>query len=314
MPRCKPTLRTRPAAAGWLAVLMALAGCAREAVPPGYPPPAGPGEFSVMTYNLDRFGLADRDGDGQEDDFKPEAEIRAVVTIIRQSRPTILALQDVGDDQALDTLRGRLREAGVDYPYADLVTGATRHRNLAVLSMQPVTGRAPATNLTYNIREQTLPVQRGFQQVDIEVAPAFVVRIINAHLKTKTFHEAGQTEMRRNEARLLATLARRSQRENADRPILVCGDFSDTGQSAALRELTGDENAFLRDLLMHDPQGDTWTRDGRQDDEYTRSDYVLVNDVLKQRWRAESSGVIRTPQARGASSHRPVVATFKVKD
>lgn len=299
---------------GWLILLLACPGCARERTPPGYPPPPGPGEFSVMTYNLHRFGLADRDGDGQEDDAKPQEEVAAVVTILCHARPDILALQEVGDEQELARLAGWLRDAGVEYPHSHFVAGPSRHRNLAVLSRFPLVNPMAVTNLTYSIRDQAFPVQRGFQQVDIVVSPSFTLRLIHAHLKTKTFHEAGQTEMRRNEARLLATLARRNHREAPQRALLVCGDFSDTELSAALRELTGGANAVLLDLAIKDRHGDGWTRDDRNESAYTRSDYLLVNDMLAARWREGKSAVIRDQPARLASEHRPVLATFTAKD
>ncbi|HKL21263.1 MAG TPA: hypothetical protein VJ904_05620, partial [Tichowtungia sp.] len=39
--------------------------------------------------------------------------------------------------------------------------------------------------------------------VTIQVTPEYRFRLINAHLKSKVYSPLGQTEMRRNEARLL---------------------------------------------------------------------------------------------------------------
>ena len=39
-------------------------------------------EFSVMSYNLYRFGYYDRDEDGQADDFKPDEEVSALLAIL----------------------------------------------------------------------------------------------------------------------------------------------------------------------------------------------------------------------------------------
>jgi endonuclease/exonuclease/phosphatase family metal-dependent hydrolase len=303
----------RCCAIGLLGLAM-VAGCSRrDERPADYPPLPGRGEFSVMSFNLDRFAMADRDGNGQPDNFKPREEIDAVVEMIRQARPYILAVQEIGNAAALQTLRDELAAAGLDYPHADHLAAGDPLHQLAVLSRFPLKARAAITNLTYTIQGETLPVSRGFQQVDIEIAPETIVRIINVHLKSKTFHPAGQTEMRRNEARLLATYARRVMREDPQLAMMLCGTFNDVVDASALRELTTVEGGGWRALDIRDQYGDNWTRDDRDETSFERVDFMLVQqDKLGSRFIADKTRVIRTPEARIASNHRPLLATFSV--
>ncbi len=266
-----------------------------------------------MSYNLRMYRNIDRDNDGQEDDFKPDTEINPLIEVIRRANPDILVLQELGDASTLTDLRNRLRAAGLDYPHYNHLDIAASYVTLGLLSRYPITGSEPLTNLFYSIQGRTFPVLRGFQQVDIEAGGA-TFRIVNVHLKAKTFHEAGQTEMRRNEARLLATQLRRLEREHPGKPTLVCGDFNDAYSSAAMRELIAQDNLALADLPLADPQGDRWTHYYQREDGYARIDYMLVNPAMQARWIEGKSGVIRDSLTYRASDHRPIFAVFQIKD
>lgn len=309
--------RSLMAARSAAAMLMAgtlLTGCYRAKTPAPFPPPAGDGEIAVMTYNLDGFGYRDRDGQGQPDDFKPEEAITAIVDIIATAAPHIIALQEVGDDRALTILRDRLAAKSLSYPFADVVHGADPENRLALLSRFPVLERHAMTNQTFSIRDDVFPVQRGFQQVDVDLGNGKRLRIIHAHLKSKAFHVAGQTEMRRNEARLLATHARRAARADEAPPMIVLGDFSDLLPSAAMRELTEQDGKPLIPLEITDAHGDDWTCKDTGDATYVRHSFILADAFWQQRWLSEKSGVIRNRSAAKASSHRPLVAAFTLKD
>ena len=296
-----------------LLALIAAFSCRRAEPPPRFFPAPASGEFTVMSYNVRMFRYSDRDNDGQEDDFKPESEVIPLLGLIHDAAPDIVVMQELGDLAALETLRQRLKELGSDYPHYDHLIGSSDFANLGILSKFPIIARDPLTNLVYSIQSNTLPVLRGFQQVDIDVR-GHPIRVINAHLKSKLFHELGQTEMRRNEARLLASHLRRLAREQPDQPLVVCGDFNDGYNSSALRELLAQENLRIEDLRLSDRFGDMWTHYFRRDQVHSRIDYIMVNPVMKARWVEAKSGVIRDARTYEASDHRPIVATFKESD
>ncbi|HMO49762.1 MAG TPA: endonuclease/exonuclease/phosphatase family protein [Kiritimatiellia bacterium] len=299
--------------AGMAAWLLAFAsGCRRPEQVALYPPPAGSGEFAMMFFNLDHFALADRDGDGQADDFKPDGEVDALVAVIARARPAILAVQEVGDDEALRHLQTRLHEAGHRLDYRSFLPPKDAPTGLGLLSRFPLVDHSPASPFTYSIRERALAVQRGFQHVEVNLPEGRSLRIVHAHLKSKDFHEAGQTEMRRNEARLLATYVRRIQREFPDAPLLVCGDFGDHPGSGTLRDIFTWSPKTMMELSVADAHGDRWTYFSRREHAYFHTSTILANPALASRHLKEKSMIIRDPRVAGASDHRPVVAAFRI--
>ncbi len=288
-----------------------LVSCARG--PVSLLPHARPSgdEVMIMSYNLRLYAYTDRDDDGQPDDFKPESEINRLVSIISQSNPDVLVIQEIGAIDALEDLQNRLSQSGVNYPHIDYLGQEGSFANLAILSRRPILSSDPVTNLSFTIKGEQYPVLRGFQQVDIQVGSEFVVTLINVHLKSKLFHPAGQTDMRRNESRLLATHVRRLLRTNPERNLIVCGDFNDTVHSSSMRNLIDGDDAELIDLILKDPYDQVWTHFYRYEQTYSRIDYLLVNRSMLRKWVIKKSGILHAPLMYGASDHRPIYATFR---
>jgi len=297
-------------------ILFSGASCAVDETPSSVPLSGRPAanEFSIMSYNLKLFSYKDRDRDGQEDDFKPETEIAPLVALICEYMPDVLAVQELGLEDSLTLLQQRLKDCGIHYEYRDILLNPGAFANLGILSRFPITHTDPLTNLSYSIKGKVFDVQRGFQQVDIQVNPAFNFRLINVHLKSKLFHESGQTEMRRNEARLLSSHIRRLQKDATNIHLVVCGDFNDSYRSAAMRELIGTADTNLTDLQLKDAWGDRWTHYYQGEQSYARIDYFLVNRNMERRWNENKSGIIRDLRTYEASDHRPILSVFKAKD
>lgn len=272
-----------------------------------------PDEFTVMTYNLYRFSYEDRDRDGQKDNFKPEEQVRAVIDVIRNANPDVLAVEEIGDADSFPILQKRLAAAGLSYPHAEYLMMPEATVGLAVLSRFPIVARNPITNETYTIASEELPVQRGFLSVDIQVNKDYRFRLIVAHLKSKLFHPLGQTEMRRNEARLLNKHVRRMLNRNPNLNLVVLGDMNDNITSAALRELVGTP-PYLVDLRPSDAVGDIWSHFWDFQESYERLDYIFVSEGMRPEVVAEKCHVVRDDAMHEASDHRPVVGVFKAAD
>ncbi|MBU4459807.1 MAG: endonuclease/exonuclease/phosphatase family protein, partial [Verrucomicrobia bacterium] len=196
--------------------LAATGGCGPAAVPgPVLREPAHArraGEFSVATYNLAWYSLDDRDGDGQRNDPKPAAERDAMASLLARIDADVLAVQEIGPTAMVEELRRNLRARGLDYPFVEHAIRPQSDLGLAVFSRFPIVERKSRLDDTYRIGATNLPVLRGFADVTIEAAPGYRFRLIVAHLKSKIYHPLGQTEMRRNEARLLANHVRKALR------------------------------------------------------------------------------------------------------
>ncbi len=299
-----------------LLLLLCATSCGRERthaiVAPDYA--LARDEFSVMTYNLHRYAFDDRDNDGQEDDPKPVDECQAVISIIVAERPDVLAVQEVGSPEVFRGFQQALKDSGLIYEHVEYLRRGQHEINMAVLSRFPIVERQSHTNDAYSIGKAKVAVARGFIDVDIRVNDAYVFRLLTAHLKSKVFHQMGQTEMRRNEARLLNKHVRKALKNKPDLNLLVVGDMNDTFKSAALREILGKTKRVLFDLRPHDFVGDTWTRISITDDQYDRIDYLLVSAGMSSEVVAEKTHVVRHPEMLLASDHRPLVAVFRARE
>lgn len=227
----------------------------------------------------------------------------------------ILALQEIGSRAALDDLLALLRQRGRDYPHIEWVARTDQSElNLALLSRWPITASRPRLLDTYTIGGVTQPVLRGFLDVELDLGANQTLRVIVAHLKSRVFHPLGQTEMRRNEARLLAGHVRRALRDSPDAWLLVLGDLNDTPHSAPIRLLLGNPSEIqLIDLRPEDGPAGVWTWGSRATDEYTRLDYLLASPALARRI-VGAPRVVRDPPAARASDHRPVLAHFRLRE
>lgn len=286
--------------------LAVLTGCDR--------PPKPAGTFSVMTYNLRQYALMDRDGGGELNDPKPESERRAALLLIAKEKPDVLSVQEMGDSAIFTQFRFDLQAAGLNYPYAELLERGRFEVNLAVLSRFPIVSIQNHTNEVYSIGEAKIPVTRGFLDVEIQVNPDYRFRLLAAHLKSKVYSPLGQTEMRRNEARLLNKIVREILEENPGVNLLVAGDLNDDCNSAALREVGGRRGGEMTDLRPVDSAGDVWTCFQASTDSFSRFDYFFVSDGMFPEVVREQTCVVRDPLTYEASDHRPVIAVFRTAD
>ncbi len=267
-------------------------------------------EFSVMTYNLGRFALDDRDGDGKKDDPKPDSECRALARIVALANPDIVAIQEIGGRSQLNAFLAWLKTENLEYPYNDLLQRGDRDTNLAVLSRFPIVGSTHHTNEWYSIGQAKLAVARGFQEVEIGVEEDYCFHLLNVHLKSKVYSPLGQTEMRRNEARLLNKVVRRIMDEHPDCRMLVAGDMNDNPNSAAIREVTGKAKKNLFDLRPVETGGEAWTYYEKSAELHSRFDYFFANAEMLRDALPGKSFVVRDPATFTASDHRPAVAVF----
>ncbi len=268
-------------------------------------------EFSVMSYNIQRWTLDDRDGDGQRNDPKPDVEKEAVISVITRARPDVLAVQEMGNPSQFVEFQNRLRAAGLNYPYTEHLPSQDGYVSLALLSRFPIVSRQNVTTEKYSVGDRTIGVLRGFLSVDIQPAEGYRFRIVAAHLKSKVFNSSGQTEMRRNEARLLNKVVRRMLDENTNLNLLVVGDLNDSMGSAAIREVMGRE---LKDLKPRDAEGDIWTHFWDSAEEYSRIDYLMVSAGMMPEVVTGKTHIVRDPQTYIGSDHRPLIGVFKKKE
>lgn len=272
------------------------------------------GEFSVMTFNLNHYTLEDSQTDSDSPQPAPRPEANALVERIQHAAPDILAVQGMGPPAAWAEFQYRLRSAGLDYRYEEYLARDDQDIRLGVLSRFPIVARQPHTDDRYTIGPTQFPVLRGFIDIDIEPNPGYRIRLVAAHLKSKRFHEYGQAEMRRNEARLLGNHLRAALTENPDINLLVLGTFNDDPGSRVLRDVLDYQGKpLLFDLRPVDDAGDAWTQ--RTDaDTHLRTDYLLINSGMLNEVVLAKTGILRSAHLLTATDHRPLVATFVARE
>jgi endonuclease/exonuclease/phosphatase family metal-dependent hydrolase len=284
---------------------------------------AGAQTFRVATYNLENY--LDQPASGRHPK-SPEAKAK-VRECILAIKPDVLAVQEMGALSALQELRDSLKAAGWDFPYWEHVTGFDTNIHVAVLSRFPFNARRPHTNESFLLDGRRFYVSRGFAEVDIQVTTNYSFTLIAAHLKSRrAVPEADQSELRREEAKLLREQIDARFAADPQVNLIVLGDLNDTKNAASTKTILGRGEHKLLDTRPAERNGDdapatrrgaeprnvAWTHYYAVEDTYSRIDYILLSPRMTRAWVPKESYVLAVPNWGVASDHRPVVANFDI--
>ncbi len=281
--------------------------------------------FRVVTYNVENY-LVRPSGTRV---IKPVESRAKVVEGLLQLKPDVLALQEIGDRNALTDLQTRLKQAGLDLPHAEHVRGYDTNIFVAILSRHPIVRRQPHTNASFLLNGRRFRTSRGIAEVEIEVRPGYRFTLFTTHLKSKrTSTVADESDIRLQEAQILREKIDAVLQRNPDANIVVCGDFNDTHDTPSLRAITGRGVRGLIDSRPAERNGDsapannpkweprrvTWTHHFGKEDSYSRIDYILLSRGMAREWERPGTYVLTLPDWGVASDHRPLVAEFIPRD
>jgi len=209
--------------------------------------------FRVAAYNVENYLLQPTESRPGK---SPEARAKVRETILAM-RPDVLALEEIGDTNALAELRGSLKAGGLDLPYWELVNGGDTNIHVAVLSRFPFTARRPHENDSFLLDGRRFWTSRGFAELDVQVSPAFSFTLFAAHLKSRrTATEADEADLRFEEARLLRQHIDDRLAADPGVPLIVLGDFNATYNSRPIKELVSRGKRGLIDLRPAERNGD----------------------------------------------------------
>lgn len=295
-----------------LALVLLLPGPLRAAPAPG---------FTLVTYNVENYLLEPR---GTRP-AKSAAARAAICEGLRRLEPDVVALQEIGDTNALLDLQRALRSAGLDLPHAAVAGGFDTNIQVAVLSRWPFRAVDAHEEAGFLLRGRRFRPARAFLEVDIEPAPGFRCTLINAHLKSR--RESGsapQDELREQEALLLRQLVDRRLQQNPQAYLAVLGDFNDVRDSRPLRLLLGRGRTALVDTRPEEAaptagegerrqgRGIAWTHHYAKEDVYSRVDYILLTPALGRHWQSGEARVGAWSDWDLASDHRPLSVRLRV--
>ncbi len=284
---------------------------------------AQPQTFRLATFNVENY-IESSSGSRHAKSPAAQAKVRDCILAMK---PEVLALQEMGDTNALLDLQSNLKSGGLDLPFWDEITGYDTNIHIAVLSRFPIIARRPHTNENFLLDGRRLTVSRGFAEMDIQVNPRYTFTLIVAHLKSRLPSAiADEDEWRYEEAVALRRVIDARLAQDPAQNLAVVGDLNDAPDSKPLRTILGHGATRLFDTRPAERNGDdpnsadgtrqprriTWTDYYAKEDVYSRIDYILLARGLQTHWLKDETYIYTTSNWGLASDHRPLVAGFAV--
>ena len=198
------------------------------------------GEVVFAGYNVRNFSpLVEL---GRERPGKSEESAEAVIAILDKIRPDIVGVCEMGSEVQFAEFRRRLAGKGLRYPHWEWVKAADPARPLALVSRFPIIARQSVTDAVFEANGSRVKISRGILDVTVQVGSR-PLRILGVHLKSKLPSREGEELVRRHEAHLVRRHVEAILEADPDEPLLLYGDFNDTKDHAALREIAGRRGA-----------------------------------------------------------------------
>ena len=274
---------------------------------------ADPPSVVIATYNVENYLGEEPAGEVSPRRGKPKSEkaIDAVIQVIKDVRPDILGVCEMGDLERFEDFKKRLASAGLGYTDFEYVQAVDPDRHLALVSRFPIVARQSLPDVSFELAGRPEKVRRGILDVTIQVNSGYQLRVVTAHLKSKLPVPEGEALVRRYEAQLLRKHLDEILTADPAVKLACLGDFNDLKNEPAYHEITGARGSvYMAPLPAKDELGDTWTEYWKAADLYSRIDYIFVSPALHREVAAGSPRVYRSPYWNQASDHRPVFATI----
>lgn len=273
-------------------LLTAACGPGAKEVPADSASPA----LSVRVAPLHDYAWTDREGIGQPDRFKPEAEREALYDDLTARPADLLVLRGLGHPETLEHLRAALADRGLAFEYALYLPGPDRYRGAGFLSRTPFDEILDLSAQTFRIR--------GEQHQPFAGAVRFgALWVWNAHAPSPL----QDYERRRNEARLLSQALRQQLADGHD-VLLSLHSREDPG-TPMLRMI---EDTGLLELPAADDRSDRWTFRDPGHIHYHRDQWLFASPGLAP--RLAPARVLDSPELRAAGPFRHQTLTLPLSE
>lgn len=272
----------------------------------------GQAELRVATYNLGNYLIMDRYFEDQwrPDYPKPEREKAIVRQVIRQAKPDILALQELGPIEFLEELRADLKDEGLEYPYLVHLEGPDPVRHLALLSKVPPAGVVEHTDLDFKYFDGREGVKRGMLEAGFERSDGEVFKLFIVHLKSKYSENEEDPESQLRRTREAEACRDRIIERTFDLGVdrfLVAGDFNDHPDSGTMRRFDHRGDLNIGKLVpAADSRGEVWTYFYEKRGQYSLVDGFVASHEMLPLIEGGRGHIMDSPGALDGSDHRMV--------
>lgn len=283
--------------------------------------------FRVAAYNVENY--LDQPTESRRN-IKSDAAKAKIREVILTMKPDVIAFEEMGALSALLELRDSLKQAGLDLPYYEHITGYDTNIHVCLLSKFPIIARRPHTNENFLLNGKRFQVSRGFTEVDLKVNEHYQLTLIGAHLKSRRqIADADEAELRFEEGKRLRAIIDQRLSANPEANLVVLGDFNDNYNTKAIKEIVGTGKTKLIDTRpaeqngdnlpnpanpRYSPRNEAWTHYYGVEDSYSRIDYLMLSPGMAKEWVKEQTYIPVVPNWGQGSDHRPVLATFEAEN
>lgn len=271
--------------------------------------------FTIATYNVENYTLADRQVDGvfRTRYPKPEGAKASLRKVLREIDADVVLLQEMGPRPFLLELQRDLASEGLVYAFAHVLEASDPDRHLAVLAKVAPHSLCDHTDLSFKYFGKPEPVKRGLLQMEYRWN-ALRLTLYGVHLKSRFTDLAADPESATRRAGEAVAIRNRILELHPDPArdlFLIAGDFNDSKASRPVRAFLQRGKTSMAALVpAADGRGEVWTHRYRKEDAYSRVDLMLASAGLVPFLPAGGARIFDGTDAVGASDHRPVVITL----
>ena len=264
-------------------------------------PPGSPARMTILSWKLVAHHPT------PPNDTTTTSDIEQVVALLRHHLPSVAVLETEWTDSQAKEFLTLQHEQIPDYRHVEILSStSTKSGTLLMVSKQPFQSRQSRPSITYRMGDTEQHFRFGILDVTISAQNTTSIRILAVSIKDKVFHPEGQSEMRRNEFRVVSRHVRRIIEAIPQTRLLLLGCLNDNPNSAGLRSLMYGTSPPLLDLRPVDADGDAWTHHCPDDDRYYRNDYALLYSGILPEHPPIASRVMDELETRRLSLHRPL--------
>ncbi|MDY6069406.1 MAG: endonuclease/exonuclease/phosphatase family protein [Opitutales bacterium] len=285
----------------WAALSAALFFCAvnlgnkNEARRQNFAAQNEPSEIKVASWNFENYSSASRIIDGKFSPKYPKAESekRRIVEIISQINPDILFIQEIGAENFGEFLE-RLKSAGLNYPFCEILQTSDTARCLAVVSKVPFGKVFKFDNLQFAYMGKAQKCPRGLLGVKVGNFYLFTL-----HLKSRRNSKNTDKHYKIFRKAQAAQIAKKLAAFSGQK-LIVCGDFNSEPNDTCIDEFKN--TARLSVLPQADKDGEGYTLIWKQGKKRAMFDFFLLSEAAKP--CAQKCALVY--DTKGASDHRIV--------